>query len=300
MRIYIGGGESMKYFIAFIFIVLGISFTNSQALHATSGAYAALGDSVAAGAGLPSTDTTCKRSSEAYPYGVASATGLSLQHVACSGAKVDEGIYGSQKVRGNELPTQLDQALSGGTPSLITLTIGANDTRWTRFIRQCYYITCGSKFDTGHFNTYLADLKLELNIAIAKISTMSDGNPPQAIVTGYYNPLSKANCSDTDGLTSKEISWLKARTSSLNSAISSVVSKYSYAKYASTSFSGHGLCSDEPWVQGLNDPMPFHPNAAGQQAIARSVAAKYKTPNDTTSSRSMRERILDWYNRQKE
>jgi lysophospholipase L1-like esterase len=299
MNTYIDGEGSMKYFVAFIFIVLGISLINQSALHATSGAYAALGDSVAAGAGLPSSDTTCKRSTESYTYSVASTVGLPLEHYACSGAKVDEGIYGSQKV-GTKLPTQLDQAFAKGKPSLISLTIGANDARWTQFIYQCYYIKCGYKADTLRFKGYLLDLKLELNTAMAKISTLSNGKPPQVILTGYYNPLTKAACSDTEGLTSSEISWLKTRTSSLNSTISSVASKYSYVTYASTSFRGHELCSSEPWVQGLDDPMPFHPTAAGQQAIARSVSAKYKSSDQSTSPKSTRERILDWYNRQKQ
>ena len=155
----------MKYIIVAISIILGISLIAVTPLHASSGTYAALGDSVAAGAGLPTSDPICKRSSEAYPYSVASSTGLTLQHFACSGAKVDEGIYGSQKVNGEKLPTQLNQAFEGGTPKLITLTIGANDTPWAQLIRQCYYITCGYKVDTARFKAHLIDLKLELNAA---------------------------------------------------------------------------------------------------------------------------------------
>ncbi|HSO03232.1 MAG TPA: hypothetical protein VLQ92_02035, partial [Candidatus Limnocylindrales bacterium] len=37
------------------------------------------------------------------------------------------------------------------------------------------------------------------------------------------------------------------------------------------SFRGHGLCSDQPWVQGMSDPHPFHPRAAGELAIAASL-----------------------------
>ena len=38
-------------------------------------------------------------------------------------------------------------------------------------------------------------------------------------------------------------------------------------------FDGHALCSAQPWVQGLNDPNPFHPTAAGELAIAAAVQA---------------------------
>ena len=63
--------------------------------------YAALGDSVAAGLGLPGvpqpvgSDARCGRSSQAYPNIVAGAMNLSLLHTACSGAlQVDLSIFG--------------------------------------------------------------------------------------------------------------------------------------------------------------------------------------------------------------
>ena len=33
-------------------------------------------------------------------------------------------------------------------------------------------------------------------------------------------------------------------------------------------FTGHALCDPEPYVQGLHASAPFHPNPAGQLAIA--------------------------------
>ena len=33
-------------------------------------------------------------------------------------------------------------------------------------------------------------------------------------------------------------------------------------------FEGHELCTDQSWVQGMSDPAPFHPNSAGELAIA--------------------------------
>jgi hypothetical protein len=132
---------------------------------------------------------------------------------------------------------------------------------------------------------------------MAKISTLSNGKPPQVIVTGYYNPFSTLTCTATDNLTSTEISWLRGRTSNLNSAISGTVSKYSFADYAPVNFSGHDICSNDSWIQGLNDLAPFHPNAAGQQAIAKAVLTKYTDPAPPRAQTSYRERILNWYER---
>lgn len=287
----------MKRFATLIILALGLAILLPVQSSAASGTYAALGDSVAAGAGLTTNDSVCGKSAEAYPYTVAATTGLTLTHTACTGAKADEGIYDSQTRNGTTLNSQLDQAFANGAPDLITLSIGANDARWTQFIRQCYYIRCGYSVDTARFSAYLVDLKLELNVIMAKISTLSSGNPPQVIVTGYYNPFSSTACTATNNLTSAEISWLRSRTNSLNTAIRGTVGKYSFADYAPVSFSGHDICSADSWIQGLNDPAPFHPTAAGQQAIAKAVLARYTDPSPPPAQTSYRERILNWYER---
>ena len=265
--------------------------------HAISGTYAALGDSIAAGSGLTNGAAPCYRSTEAYGYTVGTAANLPIHHLACIGAKADEGLYDTQEREGQVLPAQIDQAFAGGAPSLITITIGANDARWTQFIRQCYYITCGYDVDTARYATYIADLKLELNVVMAKIHRLSGGTPPQVIVTGYYQPFGLTACNDTANLTTKEISWLTSRTASLNRAISSTVDKYSFADYAPVNFAGHELCSSNPWVQSPTDSLPFHPTAAGQQAIAAAVIDQYEYPTPPSEMRSYRERALDWLNR---
>lgn len=288
----------MKHFTVIALLVLGLSVLFSTTTFAVSGNYAALGDSVAAGAGLGASNPICDRTTQAYPYNVASSTGLTLSHYACTGAKADDGIYDSQETSLATLPAQLDQAYANGTPDLITLTIGANDARWTQFIRQCYYIRCGYGIDTARFNAYLIDLKLELNIIMAKIHTLSNGSPPQVIVTGYYNPFSSVTCSDTDGVTAGEVSWLSARVDSLDNVISGTVAKYSYGEFAHVSFVGHELCSTDSWVQGPSSAMPFHPTSTGQQAIATSVLSRYSQSSQPIENpTSYRERALNWYDR---
>lgn len=290
----------MKRFAIIALLTLGLSTIVSTTTFAANGSYVALGDSIAAGAGLSTADPVCDRSPQAYPYEVAASTGLTLSHYACTGAKADEGIYDEQETALAVLPAQLDQAYANGTPELITLTIGANDSRWTQFIRQCYYIRCGYSLDTARFNAYLIDLKLELNIIMAKVHTLSDGTPPQVIVTGYYNPISTAPCTDTNGITAREAAWLSERVGWLNSAISGTVGNYSYAQFAPVDFTGHELCTSDSWVQGPSSPRPFHPTAEGQQAIASSVQTYYSEPTQSPPEEaplSYRERALNWYER---
>lgn len=289
----------MKRGILLSLAILIIGVVTPLTAGASSGAYAALGDSVAAGAGLAGGTVPCDRSSESYPYSVAQSTGLPLQHLACTGAKIDEGLYDEQSRSGTVQPAQIQQAFMGGTPSLVTITIGANDARWTQFIRQCYYIRCGYAVDSARFAAYLVDMKLELNVALAKIHSLSSGSPPQVILTGYYQPFSNtATCTGTDRLTTAEIIWLNRRTELLNQAISGTVSKYSFADFAPVSFAGHDICSADPWIQSASDTAPFHPTATGQAAIARAVLAEYRqSPPVATDAQSYREQALNWLSR---
>lgn len=285
----------MKRIILMTILVLGLSLFSPATTQAISGAYAALGDSVAAGAGLSTADPLCDRATQSYPYLVGQSVGIPLHHLACIGAKADEGIYDTQERSATVIPAQLDQAFVNGAPSLISLTVGANDARWTQFIRQCYYIRCGYDVDTARFATYLVDLKLELNVIMAKIHSRSNSAPPPVIVTGYYHPFSSQACTATNNLTTSELSWLNTRTDRLNEAIKGTVSKYSYAHFAPVSFAGHELCSADPWVQGSDGAVPFHPTAAGQQAIATAVTTQYNNISEPTAPLSYRERFLNWY-----
>ena len=232
--------------------------------------YAALGDSVAAGAGLPGQDTQCGRSNQAYPHEVARKTGLTLAHIACSGATAGD-LVTKQGVSGPNLSPQLQTAFANGTPRLITITAGANDAHWDDFLRKCYGMTCGTKSDDYIAKAYLTTLKAKLHIAFTDVQRRSNGTPPPVVVTGYYNPLS-SKCIAPGQLTAAEISWLNKEAAALNKAIQDVSKRYKkFVKFVPVSFSGHDACSADPWVQGLQDPAPFHPTAKGQSVIAQAV-----------------------------
>jgi len=261
----------MKRFVLSIIaavMVVGMVFS-PVALAATPTRYVALGDSVAAGAGLPGSEgTVCDRSPQAYPYKVAAALGTSVTNLACSGAKVDEGIYGEQVRSGTEIPAQLDVAFVSGTPDLITMTIGANDIRWAQYLRKCQVATCGTTFDNATTAVLRGDLRVELYWALSQIEQRSDGNPPQVLVNGYYNPISTTTCSDTQQISAGERSWIRTQTANLNQAIRSVVQQFAFAEFVPISFAGHEVCSVHPWIQGVRLPAPFHPYGMAQDAIA--------------------------------
>lgn len=262
--------------------VLGTVFSlrpiAATAVGGEGGRYVALGDSVAAGQGLPQgigipEEQVCGRSAQAYPYQIATATGMYLEHLACSGAKVDEGLYGPQQVGDNTLMPQLERAFAAGSPDLVTVTVGANDARWAQFVRKCYQWTCGSKWDDGLATVYLADLRWELYLALSQIAQLSGQDQPEVIFTGYFIPFSPdgPRCNEVRNFTTAEMSWMNTQAAKLNQVIHDAVSWYSFATYVPVDFSGHELCSNEPWVQGLQDLAPIHPTAGGQAAIARAI-----------------------------
>lgn len=257
------------------------SKTSTSTPPTTKGAYAALGDSVAAGLGLPTSssatpnDFQCGRSTQGYPNRVANSLGMPLINASCSGATAGD-LVTSQGVSGPNLPAQLATAFASGTPKLISITAGANDAHWASFIRTCYTTNCNTTTTTTIADGYLALLRAKLTYALGDIYTRSGGNPPKVVVTGYYNPVSAGCATLQQNITPAEITWITNETNALNQTIRNSAAQYSFATYVPISFAGHDICTSNSWVQDFNDPAPFHPTAAGQAAIARAVTqARY-------------------------
>lgn len=252
------------------------------------GYYVAMGDSVAAGLGLPllandtSRDRSCGRSGLAYPYYVAKARQLQLINVTCSGATTGDLITPQGINRAPNPSRQIAAVFADGVPlpELITVTVGANDVQWAHYISKCYRSVCGNDRDTAIVSGSMALVRARLVAFFSELQIRSNGRPPTTVITGYYNPLSSA-CSDltprgtattdTPRLTTYELAWLQANANALNRTIRDVAAQYNYVRFAPVDFSGHDICSNQPWVQGLNGRAPLHPTAEGQRAIAEAV-----------------------------
>jgi len=243
--------------------------------------YVALGDSVAAGLGLPtdSDSSACNRTNESYPQVVAKTLDMNVTNLACSGATILDGVLGSQTVNQLALPSQIHQLLALPRPALISLTVGANDVNWTSFIRQCYLGTCGSDSDTAGVQAKLTDVASNLKMTLDQLQAHYNSVAPHVVVTGYYQvmPATPATCSDLQGVDASEMAWVRDQQTALSNTIKDVVGNYHFAAFAPIDFSRHELCSGDPWVQGLNDKAPYHPTAEGQNAIAKQVIAANKT-----------------------
>lgn len=238
-------------------------------------AYVALGDSVAAGLGLsgPTGSSVCGKTTQSYAYSVAKALNTTPAHFACSGATAGD-LVTQQHVSGPNPIAQLRAAYAKGTPKIITITAGANDSHWNEFLKKCYVATCGSSTDTTIANGFLSTLQLKLHYAFSNIESRSGSTPPKVYITGYYNPLSSACASSR--LSASELNWINAEAKALNQTIKNTSSYYSFVEFVPISFAGHDVCSATPWVQGLNAPAPFHPTATGQKVIANAIIAAIK------------------------
>lgn len=278
-----------KYYIAAAVLGVGLlglaiwrNYPHKTAVTpASQQTYVALGDSVAAGVGLQgaSDSSACDRTNQSYPNLVASSLHDTLANFACSGATLPAGILGSQNVNQLLVAPQLQQLFGHSKPNLITLTVGANDAHWTSIIAKCYTAVCGTAQDTAAVNASLNTVASNLRAALSQIQQHYRGIVPRVMLTGYHQVFPTAlpaSCTDLAGIDASELTWVRQLETNLNDTIRAAASGYSFATFAPINFSGHELCTANPWVQGLADKQPYHPNAAGQAAYAAQILSALK------------------------
>ncbi|KQM60854.1 SGNH/GDSL hydrolase family protein [Agreia sp. Leaf210] len=272
--------------------------------------YVALGDSYSAGLGLtPSTGLPtpeCGQSAVNFPHQVATAYGLNLTDVTCSGAETGDITVDSQF--GNISPQIA--ALSADT-DVVTLTIGGNDLGFTDVIQTCLAQTADGPllFPTqdGVFLPncnagYAADgvdrlaLKISAQVAPSLASTYAAiaAAAPNAkvFVVGYPSifpaTIPAAGCFTTLGsapntfpFTTVDTAYLHSVEVKLDAAIQSATQTagFTYVPSFASSF-GHDACVTDgtAYVNGvlLGDgglqPGTLHPNTLGATFLTDSVS----------------------------
>lgn len=238
--------------------------------------YVALGDSVAAGIGLAdySDASACNRTKQSYPERLAAMGNYELISYACSGATIAKGIIGTHTVNDLMLEPQLDRMFAlSDTPDVITLSVGANDIDWTRFV-ACYTTECPVAEYRNQVDTSLLKLNADLSDVLSRIGQRYGETIPKVIVTGYYDLLplnTPATCQEISGIDDAEKELVRFVSSGLNDTISRSVEPFPYATFADIDFKGHELCTENTWIQGIDGKTPFHPTSSGQQAIAKQI-----------------------------
>ncbi|MFD9127914.1 SGNH/GDSL hydrolase family protein [Kitasatospora sp. NPDC059571] len=271
---------------------------------APAGSYVALGDSYAAGAGVPGQSAgLCLRSDHNYGHLVASALGSSsYRDVTCAAAKTSDLTHAQYDLLLRVNDPQLD-AVSAGT-DLVTLGIGGNDLGTSDLgigdvIATClagavvnpFGTPCHDVYAHGHWDfrtwswVYGDDtLVRRIDAAAPQIADALQrirAKAPHArvLLVGYPSvlPENERDCIGRQPITTGDVAYLRGILGRVNSMLAATAAANG-AQYVDTlsATRGHDVCSGDRWIEGAlpgSPAVPFHPNAKGEQAMARAVLA---------------------------
>jgi len=233
-----------------------------------------IGDSTASGWGLPwgqnptAEDQACGRSPESYAADLAAANQWNVLNVACGSATIENGLLGPEVLyNGQVAPPQLPQAAAATHAKLVVVSVGADDLSWSVMTQLCAAQTvCDDKVSNAYFTQLLNRFTRNYYQLLSDL----DGLPahPAVLVNQYYSPFGKSvACLQQYGMSPAKVQVLLARLGQLNKVLQQGANLFGFG-VATPRFTGHELCTSDPWVQGPSDPAPLHPNAAGELAIA--------------------------------
>jgi hypothetical protein len=259
--------------------------------------YVALGDSYSSGEGNPpfdsSSNSSCHRSTtNAYAkllHSVQSVYPLPSAFVACSQATLDNMDHSQ-----GSAPPQLSSVI--GDESLISLTIGGNDLGFSDLAYSCIDspVSCTGKLKG--IPDKIAALKPKLTSLYEEIHSKALG--ARIAVLGYPdifapNPVSyckEVRVSPVATISKSEMAALDKAIDEFDTAIQEAVTEASAhganATYVDphATFAGGGLCSGTPSTEDFNgvnlthQVYSLHPNARGQLAYAKALAAALNLP----------------------
>ena len=233
-----------------------------------------IGDSTASGWGLPwgqnptAEDQACGRSPESYAADLAAANQWNVLNVACGSATIENGLLGPEVLyNGQVAPPQLPQAAAATHAKLVVVSVGADDLSWSVMTQLCAAQTvCDDKVSNAFFSQLINTFTRNYYQLLSDL----DGLPahPAVLVNEYYSPFgASVACLQQYGMSPAKVKVLEARLGQLNKVLQQGANLFGFG-IATPRFTGHELCTHDPWVQGPSDPAPLHPNAAGELAIA--------------------------------
>ncbi len=229
------------------------------------GNYVAQGDSYASGTGTREYyDAGCQRSNHAYAKQLAAQQGMSLAHVACSGARIPD-------VRANQLG-----ALSAAT-DLVTISIGGNDAGFSSVITRCalpFPFTC-----TGDITNARNFINNTLPAQLDSLYTEIENRAPnaQVIVVGYPRLFNGETCNFAARISASEQTSLNGVADLLATRTASIAASHGFDFVdVRTPFNTHRICDDVEWLNGLSNPVgeSYHPNRLGHDTFTDLVSAR--------------------------
>ncbi|MGA5816704.1 SGNH/GDSL hydrolase family protein [Kitasatospora sp. NPDC094028] len=283
---------------------LALTSTSAQAATPAPKHYVALGDSYAAGAGVPGQSAgLCLRSDHNYGHLVAAALGANAYtDVTCAAAKVSAMTQPQYDAFLKVNDPQLN-AVTADT-DLVTLGIGGNNLGTSDLgvgdvIATCVAgavvnplgTPCQDVYSNGHWDwsswswqygeDKLADRIEAARPQVADALRRIHAKAPKAkvLLVGYPSvlPADGSSCVLRQPLAPRDVPYLHRTLEALNSMLADTAAANG-AVYVDTQTptAGHDACSDDRWVEGAlpgSPAVPFHPNATGEKVMADAVLA---------------------------
>lgn len=258
----------------------------------TTGRYAALGSSFAAGPGLPATyDLGCLRSTDNYAHRVARQLNLDLTDVTCFGATSEQVASAKQLTLTGQRPPQVS-AIPADT-KLVTVTAGGNDVGYvgSLFAYGCAdasanpaagfwtpFVCTATSVDQATIDQKLTALPGQLRTMLAAIR---DRAPKAKILLVTYPRIVPADGSTCPALalSGEHAAYERTVGDRLQNAFVQVAGASGSKLVDVYPDAGHDACSSDPWVSGWQwgsfpfGTVAFHPTPAGMQAAADRIAA---------------------------
>jgi lysophospholipase L1-like esterase len=257
----------------------------------TGPSYVALGDSYTSGPLIPvqaGHPAGCLRSTHNYPALTARALGAaSFTDASCQGAATPDMTH-SQPVPLGTNPPQLDSLKTSTTT--VTLQIGGNDINFINIVINCTTLSLTNPFGSPckkHYTSggtdQLAKAISQTAPKVAAVLKAIHRRSPHArvFVVGYpvILPNSGNGCWPLVPIAHGDVPYLRGVEQDLNKMLASQATA-NQATFVDTYTDsiGHDACqsSGKQWVEGLvptAPAAPFHPDKAGEAAMAKQVEA---------------------------
>src|SRR5262249_21267017 len=101
---------------------------------------------------------------------------------------------------------------------------------------------------------------------------------PEVIINRYYDPFgAQPGCLGPAGLTVANLQTLNSRLTTLNAVLAKGAAQFRFFS-PQPDFTGHQICTPQPYVQALRSPAPVHRTVLGQFAIALADRAALDQP----------------------
>jgi lysophospholipase L1-like esterase len=246
----------------------------------TSGpAYVAIGDSFTAGGAIgelqPGTGN-CLRSTRNYPSLVARKLGYVLTDVSCFGATTGDVRNGD-----DGLPAQA-AALDAKT-ALVTVSIGGNDFGiYTSLMLTCMRTSKPTDLGAPCRTALASKLAAETPSIASRVGRVLDDvqkRAPKAkvLVVTYARLMPTDDTCSAIPFSRPDVAWFASIEETLSAAMTKAARNRNLPVVDMHELSrGHDVCSgSKAWVNGPRpkdqDGILFHPNGAGERAVAAAV-----------------------------